>query len=266
MIRIQASNFDLKQIADSGQCFRMKMTGENKAFVIAGGRPLEICDAGDGCFELSCLDDEYHAFWRDYFDLDSDYEKYIKAADPADEFLTKAAAFGQGIRILRQEPFETLISFIISQRKNIPAIQSSVEKLCRLCGERIDDDIYAFPVPRAVASLSEKELSECSLGYRVPYVREAARQIAFGEKDLEAMRELPDDRLFEELVSFLGVGKKVANCVMLFAYHRIGAFPEDVWIKRIEDKYYGGAFPVDRYKGFAGVLQQYIFYYTREHI
>ena len=75
MIRIQASNFDLKQIADSGQCFRMKMTGENKAFVIAGGRPLEICDAGDGCFELSCLDDEYHAFWRDYFDLDSDYEK-----------------------------------------------------------------------------------------------------------------------------------------------------------------------------------------------
>ena len=114
-------------------------------------------------------------------------------------------------------------------------------------------------------ALSEKELTECSLGYRAPYVREAALQVAHGDKDLEAMSTLSDDGLYEELLSFHGVGKKVANCVMLFAYHRIGAFPEDVWIKRIEDEHYGGRFPVEQYPGFAGIMQQYMFFYSREN-
>lgn len=262
-VNIRTQNFDLKQIAESGQCFRMKMEDDSHARVIAGDRLLSISHKGDGGFELSCTEEEYHNFWYEYFDLGCDYGDFIDAIDPADSFLNRAAASGSGIRILRQEPFETLISFIISQRKSIPAIRTSVEKLCISCGRKIADDIFAFPEPADLAGLSEDELKECALGYRVPYVREAARRIACGEKDLEAMRELTDDALYEELVSFKGVGRKVANCVMLFAYHRIGAFPEDVWIKRIEDDHYGGRFPVERYEGFAGVLQQYMFFSAR---
>ncbi|MBQ7584041.1 MAG: DNA-3-methyladenine glycosylase 2 family protein, partial [Lachnospiraceae bacterium] len=243
MFTIHSQNLDLKQIADSGQCFRMIMESDTRARVIARGRLLYLTDKGKGEFELSCTKKEYNDIWHDYLDMGNDYEGYIKAVDPEDAYLKKAALFGQGIRILRQEPFETLISFIISQRKNIPAIQSSVEKLCRLCGERIKDEHYAFPSPKALSSLSLSELSDCSLGYRAPYVKEAAMRIASGEADLKAMNELSDKQLFDELVSLYGVGKKVANCVMLFAYHRIGAFPVDVWIKRIEDAYYNGRFP-----------------------
>ncbi len=239
------------------------MQAENKARVIAHGKVLYLTDEGNGDISLSCTEKEYRDIWHGYFDLGSDYEGYIKAIDPYDSCLKKAASFGSGIRILRQEPFETLISFIISQRKNIPAIQSSVEKLCRICGDRIKDDEFAFPSPEAIASLSERELTECSLGYRAPYVREAARRISMGEKNLEALGSLSDEELFDELVSFYGVGKKVANCVMLFAYHRIGAFPVDVWIKRIEDEHYNGHFPVEKYPGFAGIMQQYMFFYAR---
>ncbi|MCR5774682.1 MAG: DNA-3-methyladenine glycosylase 2 family protein [Lachnospiraceae bacterium] len=259
----QIGNLDLRQIAESGQCFRMRMTGEKSAKVTAFGKVLELKDEGNGEIWFSCSEKEFNSIWYDYFDLETDYAGYIDSIDPADRFLTEAAKYGHGIRILRQDPFETLISFIISQRKNIPAIQSAVEKLCWVCGEKISEDIYSFPSPKAIAGLSEKELSECSLGYRAPYVREAARRAACGEIDPEAMRKLPDAELFDELVSIYGVGKKIANCVMLFAYHRIAAFPEDVWIRRIEDTYYGGEFPVSEYPGYAGVLQQYMFFYAR---
>lgn len=265
MFRIHTPNFDLKQTAESGQCFRMTMLDETCCTVTAKGRILHIRDVGNAEFELSCDEKEYHDLWHDYFDLGCDYSRYINAVDPDDGFLTRAAAYGSGIRILRQEPFETLISFIISQRKSIPAIRSSIDKLSRLCGEKISDDEYAFPTPEALASLSDKELSGCSLGYRTPYVREAAKRAAEGDTDLDAAGLLSDEDLYEELLSFKGVGKKVANCVMLFSYHRIASFPVDVWIKRIEDNYYDGRFPVEKYPGFAGVLQQYMFFYSREN-
>ncbi len=263
VMRIKSENLDIRQIAESGQCFRMNMTGEDSARIIAHSKLLDIKLAGKNAFDLSCSKTEYNRIWKEYLDLDTDYASFIEAIDPSDEYLNAAARGGSGIRILKQEPFETLISFIISQRKNIPAIKASVEKLCITCGKKITDDIYAFPDPEAISALSEKELSGCSLGYRAPYVREAARRIACGETDLEALRSLDDDRLMEALLSFYGVGKKVANCVMLFAYHRISAFPVDVWISRIEDAHYGGRFPVERYPGFAGILQQYMFFYSR---
>ncbi len=264
MVRRRINNFNLRQIADSGQCFRMVMLDDAHARLVAFGRALDITDNVDGPFDFSCTEEEYESVWSDYFDLDEDYAGFISSIDPEDGFLTRAAEHGSGIRILRQEPFETLISFIISQRKNIPAIQSSVEKLCRTCGEKIGDEIYAFPKPSDIAMLSSAELEGCSLGYRAPYVREAARRVSSGEISLEALMDLSDDKLFDELMSFYGVGRKIANCVMLFAYHRIGAFPVDVWIQRIEDEYYGGRFPVEKYQGFAGVMQQYMFFYGRK--
>ncbi|MBQ8956129.1 MAG: DNA-3-methyladenine glycosylase 2 family protein [Lachnospiraceae bacterium] len=263
MYTTHIDNFDLRQIAESGQCFRMTMQDEKTARVIAGERLLYVTDKGGGDFEFSCEKDEFDTVWYDYFDLESDYAAYIDSIDKEDQFLKSAAAYGQGIRILRQEPFETLISFIISQRKNIPAIQSSVEKLCRCCGKKTDDGIYSFPEPETIAGLSEDTLCACSLGYRIPYVRETAKRVATGEIDLEALKDCDDAELFDELITLHGVGKKVANCVMLFSYHRIASFPVDVWIQRVEETYYNGHFPVEKYPGYAGIMQQYMFFYSR---
>jgi len=262
MIR-SLKNFDLKQIEESGQCFRMKMTDDDHAVIVAGGKILEIRHITDDMFEFDCSEEEFNNIWYGYFDLGTDYEAFISTIPKKDVFLQKAAQAGRGIRILRQEPFETLITFIISQRKSIPAIKTGVERLCSICGNLITDGIYAFPDPKAVAELSESDLSSCALGYRAPYVRNAAEMVYRGGFDLSAVSELEDEALLEKLKTLKGVGDKVANCVMLFAYHRIGAFPVDVWISRMVEEHYKGHFPLERYEGYAGVMQQYMFYYRK---
>ena len=256
-------NFDLRQIADSGQCFRMKMTDEDHAVVVAKERVLEIRHVTDDLFEFDCPASDFDDIWRPYFDLDTDYQAFINSIPKEDEFLLKAARESSGIRILRQDPFEMLISFIISQRKSIPAIRSSVEKLCRMCGNEIRDGFYSFPDPKALSQLSDVDLASCSLGYRTEYVRDAALSVYSGDAELKNLGTLSDEELFEALTALKGVGRKVANCVMLFGFHRIGAFPVDVWMQRVMDEHYDGRFPVEMYDGFAGVMQQYLFYYRR---
>ena len=264
---VQLDNFDLGRIADSGQCFRMNPLTKDTYRVIAMDRLLDITDLGGGSFDFACKDEDFENIWRDYFDLSVDYGQYISSIPKSDEYLSRAAAYGSGIRILKQEPFETLITFIISQRKNIPAIKSSVEKLCRLCGKKIEtqtkEEIFSFPTPELIADLSPDELSSCSLGYRASYVHDAAAAVRDGAFDMQSSRLLSDDELFGALLNLRGVGKKVANCVMLFAYHRIAVFPIDVWIQRILDSHYSGSFPIENYRGFAGVMQQYLFFYAR---
>lgn len=247
-------NFNIQQIADSGQIFRFNKIDECHYELIAGDRRLVLDEN-----EEPDLSDE---FWWHYFDMDTDYSRFIDAVPESDRFLSAAVKCASGIRILNQDPWEMLISFIISQRKSIPAIKTSVEKLCERYGKRMDG-YYAFPTPQELARADMEGLEACSLGYRAPYIYECAAKVSLGEYDPEAWRELDEDSLRERLMSIKGVGIKVANCVMLFGYHRIAAFPVDVWIKRIEDDYYGGAFPVERYDGFAGVMQQYMFYYGR---
>ncbi len=256
-------NFNLRQIADSGQCFRMKMTDEEHAVVVAMGRVMEVRHVKDDSFEFDCSAADFNDVWSPYFDLDTDYGVFIKSIPGDDAFLLKAATESSGIRILRQDPFEMLITFIISQRKSIPAIRTSVEKLCRMCGNEIRDGFYSFPDAKALAQLSDVDLASCSLGYRTEYVRNAAQSVFRGDTDPDILASLSDEELFEALTSLKGVGKKVANCVMLFGFHRIGAFPVDVWMQRVIDEQYGGHFPLERYDGFAGVMQQYLFYYRR---
>lgn len=262
---ISSADFDLQKIADSGQCFRMYNIGNGRFRIIARDRVLYL-EQKDGGVLLSCNDGEFSAFWEKYFDLSNDYEHFRKSIDESDLYLTKAAEFGRGIRILEQDPWEMLITFIISQRKNIPAIQKSVEMLCAKCGKPIVSDgeiLFAFPTPRALAFLSDEELRACSLGYRAPYVHAAAAMVTDGSLDLDSLRELCDEELLSVLQTVPGVGPKVANCVLLFGYHRLGAFPIDVWIKRVLDTEYNGAFPLERYTGFGGVIQQYMFFYAR---
>ena len=263
MINIVLSNFDLYQIANSGQCFRMNKSGDSSYTLIAQNRVLEIEKLGNSMFRFYCDEDDFSKIWYDYFDLGEDYSRFINSIDKNDSFLVKAADYGSGIRILKQDPWETLITFIISQRKNIPAIKKSVELLSKNYGTEIGDNLFSFPTPEKIASLNIDLLNKCSLGYRSPYVLKAAQTVSNGDVDLQALCSNDDEKLFEVLNSFYGVGKKVANCIMLFAYHRIAAFPIDVWISRILEKEYNNNFDTNKYDGFAGVIQQYMFYYAQ---
>jgi len=262
MIDLHSEDFDIEKIADSGQCFRLTPAGDGTYLLNAAGRLLRIAPRPGGA-SLDCTAAEYDGVWRAYFDMDASYAAYRAAIPPEDGYLTRAAEFGRGIRILRQDPWEMLVTFLISQRKNIPAIRCCVEQLCSRYGEPIGDGARAFPAAARLAELEEDALRVCSLGYRAGYVRAAARMTAEGALSPALMAGLDDAALTESLLTVPGVGPKVASCVSLFGYHRLSGFPRDVWINRVIDREYGGSFPLERYAGFEGVIQQYLFYYGR---
>lgn len=249
------ADFNIEQIADSGQCFRMDKIENGRWRVRAFNRELEITQRLDEvCFD--CSQEEYDAVWKDYFDMSRDYCA-IKSAILAtgDEYLSAAVKFGYGLRVLRQDLWETLVSFIISQRNNIPRIKSTIFKLCR--------GSVNFPSAAELAEFSDEELKSCGLGYRAKYVKDIAQNVCNGKFDLEKLRNLDYAQAIDYLKTQNGVGNKVANCVALFGLHKTEAFPIDVWIRRIIDTHYNGHFDTSRFTGYAGIVQQYMFYYER---
>lgn len=272
MVRKTLENFSIYQICDSGQCFRMApvlegtdpSSGEIRMQVIAGERYLEIFQNGQECI-FDCTEEEFEGFWKAYFDLDTDYAKYIAQINLNDTYLVNAATFGSGMRILRQDLWEMIVSFLISQQNNIPRIRRCIENICREYGEKKEnangETYFAFPKPEALAELDEDALKECNLGYRSKYVVRSARSIVNGETNLDAIREMPYKKAQEELLKLFGVGVKVADCICLFALHHLQAFPVDTHIHQAMEAHYKRGFPKRRYKGIEGVLQQYIFYY-----
>lgn len=301
-------DFDLWKITYSGQCFRPIRLGDGTYRFIIGSHVLYIRKAPDAevsasgklpdtspsatastshsnvqaaiSYEISCSLSEWQTIWIPYFDLEASYST-IRASLPAsDQYIFNAATVGQGIRILRQEPFEMLISFIISQRKSIPAIRSSVEKLCKHFGspistlprdlsETVDgcsgqhndaEILYTFPTREELSRASQTELAECGLGYRLPYILDATERVMDGRLDLTALSTLPDDELLQRLKEVYGVGNKVANCIALFGYHRTALAPVDTWIARVIKEEYNGINPFPKYGDYAGLMQQYVFY------
>jgi N-glycosylase/DNA lyase len=269
---IQSKNFSLKQIAESGQLFRMKQIENNKYGLIAYEKYLELTQLDECTIELTCSSKEYEEIWKDYFDIDFDYGMVVeKLRNGDDNFLKAAAEYGSGLRILRQEPFEVLISFIISQNKNIPGITSCVRKLCERFGERkeyIDSSgniivYYTFPRPEALAKASKEEIRKSGLGYRDEYVIKAANAVLQKDIDLEELKKSKNRDAVEKLKSLHGVGDKVANCVALYGLHHIDAFPIDLWISRVLKDVYDNDFDLGKYKGYEGIVQQYMFFYIR---
>lgn len=257
-------NFSLSQICRSGQCFRMEKVRDNVYCVIAGGQYLEI-EQTKTEYIFHCAEEAYQNFWKDYFDIDTDYGAYIGQIDTEDTYLARAAAFGSGIRILRQDLWETIVSFLISQQNNITRIRRCISNICEKYGEKKESAegivYYAFPTPEALAGLAEDALMECNLGYRSKYVVRSARSVLSGEVDLNALYGMKYPEAREELLRLYGVGGKVADCICLFALHHLQAFPVDTHIQQAFAKHYPAGFPNDLYEGYQGVLQQYIFYY-----
>lgn len=277
MYKINIKDLDLAQIEESGQCFRFIKCDKPRLNVeyagctwqvIAFGRYLEVSQPDKEEFIFSCDEKEYKEVWKDYFDLDTDYGIFKAGIDSKDGFLTKAVEYGYGIRILKQELWEMLVSFIISQRKNIPAIRACIESISEAYGEAIkvgDDILHAFPTPEALYNVPLEELKKHSLGYRDKYISRLAKDVVEGNIDLKTLAGLEPEDATKALLNIYGIGIKVANCVSLFALHHIDAFPIDVWIQRIIDEEYGGCFDTSRYAGYAGVIQQYMFYYRRSY-
>lgn len=255
--------FDIGQIAESGQCFRMKKQEDGSYLVIANDRAIEVHQWDNTKVEFRCSQEAFNGFWRQYFDLDEDYMRFIQAVPSDDQFLQEAIHFGRGLRILRQDLWEMMVSFIISQNNNIPRIQGSIEQLCARFGkERTLDNgkkYYAFPTQEELKQASIADLRNMGLGYRDQYVYALAR-MPLPIKELQGMGWQEAHKL---LTSFLGIGPKVAHCICLFGLHHMEAFPVDTWIRKTIAAHYNGVFPLERYDGFAGVIQQYMFYYGR---
>lgn len=264
MVRRTVDNFDIRQICDSGQCFRMQQRDGNTFSVIAAGRYLEIEQKGRESI-FSCGEEEFEEYWKQYFDLERDYGAYIQRANPKDAYLLNAIRFGEGIRILHQDLWEMTASFLISQQNNIVRIRKCIQNICEQYGEAREnfrgEIYYTFPKPEALAYLEEDGLKACNLGYRSKYVVRTARSIAKGETELEAIEGMAYKEAKAELLKLYGVGEKVADCICLFGLHHLEAFPVDTHILQALRKYYKRGFPKKRYKGYEGVMQQYVFYW-----
>ena len=276
MVTVKIPFLDLLKVADSGQAFRIRVIDDAHVELVAYGRYLQIAKTAKDTFAFSCSEKEFEDIWKPYLDLGRDYGKIVRSIDKNDEYLMAAAKFGEGIRILKQDIFETTISYIISQRRSIPSITTSVERISKLCGKKIkapkledpfvaplEKEYYAFPTPEELNNLPYKDLENTGVGYRAPYIARAAEEFSSGKLDPDALSALSDDDLYKALTAMYGVGTKVANCVMLFAFARTGRFPVDVWIQRIEDRYYNGHFDCTPYPDTAGIMQQFMFYYER---
>ena len=178
--------------------------------------------------------------------------------------MTSTAKYAPGIRILRQEPYEALCTFIISQNNNIKRIKGIVQRLCESYGEPLPNGQFAFPTALTMAQLSVDDLAPLRAGFRARYLCDAAKRVADGEVDLEYCRTAGYDDARAELMKITGVGVKVADCTLLFGLHRVEAFPIDVWMKRAMEKLFPDM-TADDFGEYAGIAQQYIFHYSRMH-
>lgn len=292
---ISISCFHLDQIARSGQCFRMIPLKTGGYQIISSGRFLTIQESPNGetsLISFTCLEKDLD-FWFEYFDLHTDYPAILHSICPDDAYLTAAGQSGSGIRILKQDLWEMIITFIISQQKTIPAIRQAIEALSRQYGSPIvipegtaDSDsaiFYAFPSPKQLLSASVEDLLGLKLGYRAKYIEKITQDVCANRLDLEYLKTLDYHDAMSYLKQFYGIGEKVANCICLFGLHHIDAFPVDTWIQKILMEQYYPKHPrrykklpksslwetiigdhFGCYKGVRGVMQQYIFYYERE--
>ena len=255
---------------DCGQCFRFEKTEETRHESewggVAFGRRVSFAKDGDKLYVYNSTERVFNEIWRRYLDLDTDYlaiDRDILSRSDS-EALKNAVSFGHGIRILRQEPWEAVCSFIISQNNNIPRIKKIVRTLCERAGERIDgSEEYSFPTASAVEELGVEGLFDLKTGFRAKYIYDAASKVASGGLDLEEVLKMTSAEASEALCTVKGVGPKVAACSLLFGFGKYDAFPVDVWIKKAIGKYFPGEFDASRLGPYAGVAQQYLFYYER---
>ncbi len=271
-MKIKISDFVPEHTFLCGQCFRWEKEADGSFIGIANGQVVRIKSDGEDTVIEGISKEDYELFWERYLDIKRDYS-VIKKAININETMDKSIKFGYGIRILRQEFFETLISFIISQRSSIPKIKSCVNKLCELCGDKIEFEgnfYYSFPTPQKVAALSEEDLQAIGVGYRAPYILKASHAVLNGDIDATLLEKSDTASAREKLLSLYGVGDKVCDCVLLFSLGKYDLFPSDVWIKRVMAEEFNSPDAKktgeDEFGLYSGFAQQYLFYWRKYNV
>lgn len=269
-------NFNIKQVVECGQCFRWKKVTDSNYIGVAYGRVIEVVQEGDKIQILNTTEEDFSNIWQEYFDFNRDYSE-VKDKLIDDELLKKSMEFGYGVRVLNQEPFEILISFIISARNSIPVISKTINNISKKYGTKLQykgEDYYTFPTIEQLSIATEDDIRETGASFRSKYIVDTVRRLKDGELSLEEIMALNDDECHTKLQEFKGVGAKVADCVMLFSMKKTSAFPVDVWVKRAMIYFYDAKdsslnkiriFARDRFGELSGFAQQYLFYYAREN-
>lgn len=278
--------FDAQKIFDCGQSFRFDKVvasrHEKEFSGTAHGRYISVAQDGDTVYIYNSTLVDYENIWRKYLALDQNYEdinnNILSLSD--NTALIDALNCSSGIRILKQDEWEAICSFIISQNNNIPRIKKLVAALSQACGERLDisamnghvseahldnvGNLYSFPSPASVMALGIDGLAALKTGFRAKYIYDAAEKICSGKLDLNEVISCSDTtQAIEMLCDVKGIGLKVASCALLFGFARLDAFPIDVWIKKVMAKYFSADFDHTALGRFAGIAQQYLFYYER---
>lgn len=269
-------NFELSHIFDCGQCFRWEQQENGNYIGVAFGKVIEVEKTNNDVILYNTNEEEFKNIWCNYFDLYRDYDA-IKEILSKDELLRKSVEFGWGIRLLQQQPFEIIISFIISANNRIPMIKRAINNMAEKWGKPItykDKIYYTFPSIDDLENCTIDELEKCGTGFRAKYIKNTIDAILRGDIDINYIKDLDDDMCHSELQKISGVGPKVGDCIMLFSMNKYSAFPVDVWVKRAMQHFYLAPdvslkkireFGRDKFGQLSGFAQQYLFYYAREN-
>lgn len=257
---ITLPGFDLARTLDCGQAFRWERLADGAFHGVAFGHALTVRQEGNEMF-FFCSNKLFEEVWSKYFDLKRDYPALCRqfCQDPV---MREATGACPGIRILRQEPWEALCSFILSQNNHIPRIRGIIRRLCEAFGDPLGGGDFTFPSPGCLAKLSAASLAPLRAGFRTGYLLDAAEKVASGVVNLEALCTLPLAQARSVLQQIRGVGPKVAECTLLYGCGRMEAFPMDVWMKRVVAECYPNGLPAC-ILGNQGIAQQYLFDWRR---
>ena len=254
---------DLELTLDCGQAFRWIREPDGSWSGVASGVYLNIYKSGDDFVFKNTSKESFENVWVHYFDLNKDYAKICKTLKQ-DSLISKTIDDYYGIRILNQDSWEALCSFVISQQNNIKRIKGIIDRLCRLYGDEVESGWYSFPSAQRLSQLSVEDFEALGTGYRAKYLKSLADGVACGEIDLQKIKALSLDDARRELLKIYGVGIKVANCALLFGFEFYDAFPVDVWMKRVME-YYPNGLP-QCFDGIGGIAQQYLFHWARNNL
>lgn len=272
----EVDSFNDKQTFECGQCFRWQRQEDNSYIGVVNDRVTRIKSNNDTLVLYDTSLDDFEKVWRAYLDLDRDYSLIKSNLAENDEVMKEAIGYGQGIHILQQDLWETIISFIISANNRIPQIKKVIYNISEMFGKKIiwnGKEYYTFPKPEELVVGTEDDFAKCGSGFRAKYIKAASQMIHEGVINLNAVREMSFDESSQELMKIPGVGIKVASCALLYGGQKYNAFPVDVWIKRIMHYFYNMdmnnvnktyEFAYDKFGEFGGFAQQYLFYYARE--
>ena len=270
-LRIKTDGFSVFKTFDCGQCFRFDPVEDanfdHRVDGVAFGRSVSFAERDNELY-IRSNEEDFNNIWRNYLQLDVDYKaidkKIVKSLPVSDQsHMQLAVETGKGIRILRQDPWEALCSFIISQNNNIPRIKKIISAMCEKYGEDLGG-VYSFPTAKSLFEAGEEEIFALKTGFRAKYIFDAAKKVSSGELDLSKVSQsLSYDEAAALLMSISGVGPKVAACTLLFGFGRTDAFPIDVWIKKVIEKRFTNGLDPTVFGKEAGIAQQYLFYYER---